>query len=68
MRYSNPPSNVSLDNLRRTFDLSGMIQELRPVETPFFTYLTKVRKVPTTDPHLQDDGAAPPVAASELSR
>ena len=48
--YSNPPSNVSLDNLRRTFDLSGMIQELRPVETPFFTYLTKVRKVPTTDP------------------
>ena len=48
--YSNPPSNVSLDNLRRTFDLSGMIQELRPVETPFFTYLTKVRKVPTSDP------------------
>ncbi len=48
--YSNPPSNISLDNLRRTFDLSGMIQELRPVETPFFTYLTKVRKVPTTDP------------------
>ena len=48
--YSNPPSNVSLDNLRRTFDLSNMIQELRPVETPFFTYLTKVRKVPTTDP------------------
>lgn len=47
---SNPTPAVSLDNIRRTFDLSGMIAELRPVETPFFTYLTKVRRQPTTDP------------------
>lgn len=48
--YSNPPANVSLDNLRRTFDLSEIIAELRPIESPFFTYLTKVRKTPTSDP------------------
>ncbi len=48
--YTNPPSNVSLDNLRRGFDLSGMIAELKPYESPFFTYLTKVRKDPTSDP------------------
>jgi len=47
---TNPTPAVSLDNLRRTFDLSGMIAELRPVESPFFTYLTKVRKQATTDP------------------
>lgn len=47
---SNPPVEVSLDNLRRTFDLSQMVAELRPLETPFFTYLTKVRRMPTTDP------------------
>ena len=48
--FTNPPTNVSLDNIRRTFDLSGMIAELRPLESPFFTYLTKVRRVPTPDP------------------
>lgn len=48
--YTNPPVDVSLDNLRRTFDLSGMIAELRPMESPFFTYLTKVRRVTTPDP------------------
>lgn len=47
---TNPASLVSLDNIRRTFDMSNMIAELRPVETPFFTYLTKVRRNPTTDP------------------
>jgi hypothetical protein len=48
--FPTPPVNVSLDNIRRTFDLSSMIAELRPAESPFFTYLTKVRRVPTPDP------------------
>ena len=45
-----PPSRISLDNIRRTYDLSGMIAELRPMESPFFTYLTKVRRESTSDP------------------
>ena len=45
-----PPVNVSLDNLRRTFDLSGEIAELRPQESPFFSYLTRLRKIATPDP------------------
>jgi hypothetical protein len=45
-----PPVNISLDNLRRTFDLSGEIAELRPQESPFFSYLTRLRKIATPDP------------------
>lgn len=43
-------SSVSLDNLRRTFDLSDKIASLTPQESPFFTYLNKIRREPTGDP------------------
>ena len=49
-QFTVPPVNVSLDNLRRTFDLSGEIAELRPQESPFFSYLTRLRKMSTPDP------------------
>ena len=34
---------------RRLFDFSDRIAELAPEESPFFVYLSKVGKVPTTD-------------------
>jgi hypothetical protein len=35
---------------RRLYDLSDRVAELSPDESPFFVYLSKVSKVPTTDP------------------
>jgi len=35
---------------RRLYDLSDRVAELSPDESPFFTYLSKVSKVATTDP------------------
>ena len=35
---------------RRLYDLSDRVAELSPDESPFFVYLNKVSKVPTTDP------------------
>ena len=34
----------------RLYDLSDRVAELSPDESPFFVYLSKVSKVPTTDP------------------
>ena len=35
---------------RRLYDLSDRVAELSPDESPFFVYLSKVSKVPTSDP------------------
>ena len=35
---------------RRLYDWSDRVAELSPDESPFFVYLSKVSKVPTTDP------------------
>ena len=35
---------------RRLYDWSDRVAELSPEESPFFVYLSKVSKVPTTDP------------------
>jgi hypothetical protein len=35
---------------RRTHDLSDRVAELSPEESPFFVYLSKVAKKPTSDP------------------
>ena len=35
---------------RRLYDWSDRVAELAPEESPFFVYLSKVSKVPTTDP------------------
>jgi len=41
---------LSLSNAsRRLYDFSDRIAELSPEESPFFTYLSKVAKVPTSD-------------------
>ena len=38
--FTNPPSNISNDNIRRNYHLGSKIAELNPEETPFFTFLT----------------------------
>tara|TARA_R110002020_G_scaffold130653_1_gene292216 strand:- start:16 stop:1356 length:1341 start_codon:yes stop_codon:yes gene_type:complete len=41
---------LSLSNgTRRLYDFSDRVADLAPEESPFFTYLSKVGKVPTTD-------------------
>ena len=41
---------LSLSNgSRRLYDFSDRVADLSPEESPFFTYLSKVGKVPTTD-------------------
>ena len=43
---------VNLDS-RRKYDFSDRVAELAPEESPFFVYLSKVGKVPTTDPQFR---------------
>jgi len=38
---------------RRLYDFSDRVAELAPEESPFFVYLSKVGKVPTTDPQFR---------------
>ena len=38
---------------RRLFDFSDRVAELAPEESPFFVYLSKVGKVPTSDPQFR---------------
>ncbi len=40
----------SVDHSRRMFNFGERIAELNPQQSPFFTYLSKVRKKPTDDP------------------
>ncbi len=35
---------------RRMYDFSDRVAELAPEESPFFVYLSKIAKVPTSDP------------------
>lgn len=41
---------VDIDNTRRLFNFGERVAELAPQQSPFFTYLSKVSKVPTDDP------------------
>ena len=41
---------VSIDQSRRTFEFGDRVAELAPQQSPFFVYLTKVAKKPTSDP------------------
>lgn len=43
-------SATSLDKTRRLFNFGDKIAELSPVESPFFSYLSKVGKMTTDDP------------------
>ena len=52
-QYSNQGSavqGVSINNDRRTFAFGDRVVEISPKPTPFFSYLSKHRKVPTPDP------------------
>jgi hypothetical protein len=42
------PDSASLSS-RRLYDFSDRVAELSPEESPFFVYLSKVAKVPTSD-------------------
>ena len=42
-------TGVDLDT-RRKFDFGDRVADLRPEESPFFVYLSKVAKQPTSDP------------------
>ena len=51
-----PGSNTALSlslGSRRLYDFSDRVADLTPDESPFFTYLSKVGKVPTTDPQFR---------------
>ena len=38
---------------RRLYDFSDRVADLKPEESPFFVYLSKVAKTPTTDPQFR---------------
>tara|TARA_R100000808_G_scaffold24678_1_gene57545 strand:- start:435 stop:1799 length:1365 start_codon:yes stop_codon:yes gene_type:complete len=51
------PGGATVDsaslNTRRLYDFSDRVADLTPEESPFFVYLSKVAKVPTTDPQFR---------------
>jgi hypothetical protein len=47
---NSPTGGVSLDNVRRIYNLGDRVAELAIKESPFFVYLSKVAKAPTDDP------------------
>ena len=50
MKFGDPGAVIdSTIPSRRLYDFSGRIAELSPEESPFFVYLSKVGKVPTSD-------------------
>ena len=44
-----PGTSATNFHTRRLFDFSDRVSELAPEESPFFVYLSKVAKVPTSD-------------------
>ncbi len=46
-------SAANLDSTRRLFNFGERVVELAPERSPFFTYLSKVAKVPTDDPEFK---------------
>ena len=49
VKFGTPGSSNTDFHTRRLFDFSDRIAELAPEESPFFVYLSKVGKVPTSD-------------------
>ena len=50
MNQTGASGTVSLDNTRRIFNFGDRVAELRPQQSPFFVYLSKVAKKATNDP------------------
>ena len=56
MKFANPgtaTADSASMSTRRLYDFSDRIADLTPEESPFFVYLSKVAKVPTTDPQFR---------------
>tara|TARA_R110002110_G_scaffold243709_1_gene460278 strand:+ start:1138 stop:2463 length:1326 start_codon:yes stop_codon:yes gene_type:complete len=56
VKVATPGTNTALtlsQGSRRLYDFSDRVADLIPEESPFFTYLSKVAKVPTTDPQFR---------------
>ena len=52
VKAGTPGSNTALSltkGSRRLYDFGDRVAELNPEESPFFVYLSKVGKVPTSD-------------------
>ena len=49
IKFGDPGTSNTDFHTRRLFDFSDRIAELSPEESPFFVYLSKVGKVPTSD-------------------
>jgi hypothetical protein len=49
VKFATPGSASSGFHTRRLFDFSDRVADLAPEESPFFVYLSKVGKVPTSD-------------------
>ena len=51
------PGGATVDSAslgtRRLYDFSDRVADLQPEESPFFVYLSKVGKVPTSDPQFR---------------
>ena len=51
------PGGATVDSAslstRRLYDFSDRIADLTPEESPFFVYLSKVAKAPTSDPQFR---------------
>jgi len=44
---------LDLDKQRRIFNFGDRIAEIEPMQSPWFSYLSKLRKVPTDDPSFK---------------
>jgi hypothetical protein len=44
------PGSSYLDNARRIYDLTDQVAALNPRPTPFFSYINRLRRKPTSDP------------------
>ena len=49
LKFGDPGAASSGFHSRRLWDFSDRVAELAPEESPFFVYLSKVAKVPTSD-------------------
>ena len=49
VKFGTPGTSNTDFHTRRLFDFSDRIADLAPEESPFFVYLSKVGKVPTSD-------------------
>ena len=54
MKFGTPGAVIdSTVHSRRLYDFSDRVADLAPEESPFFVYLSKVGKVPTSDPQFR---------------